>query len=133
MSEENVELVRSALAAFNAGGTEALRPFLGPDPVLYPAPEWVEAREYHGLEGLEYLVSVFDDNFDEWGWEVHDVRDAGDRVVALVEHGGKLKESGAPISQPMGIVYGAIRDRRIGEARFFQSWDEALKEVGLTD
>ena len=126
-----MELVHRALAAFNDGGIEALRPFLGPDPVLYPAPEWIEAQEYRGTEGLEYLVSVFEDNFDDWSWEVHDVRDAGDRVVALIEHGGRLKGSGAPISQPMGIVYSAIRDGRINKARFFQSWDQALKAAGL--
>ena len=128
-----MEIVRRAAEAFKAGGVEALVPFLAPGAVLHPAPEWIEAPEYHGPDGLRALVSVWTDYFDEWVWEIHELRDAGDRVVALIEHGGKIKGTDTPLHQPMGIIYSDFRGGQIGGARFFQTWREALEAAGLQE
>jgi ketosteroid isomerase-like protein len=135
MSRENVELVRKAFELLNTRGVEALlEEFAAPDGVWYTAPEWIEASEYRGHEGLRFLFSVFDDNFDDWTVDLVELHDAGDAVVALIEHGGKVKGTDDPIRQPMGVVYSDFRvEERVGRAHFFQTWREALAAAGLSE
>jgi ketosteroid isomerase-like protein len=133
MSRQNVELVRKAFDALRSDGIEASLGFVDPEGVWYTAPEWVEASEYHGHDGLRFLLSVWNDNFDDWTVDSLELREAGNSVVALFEHSGRIKGTDAPMRQPMGAVYSHIRDGKIGEARFFQSWNEALEAAGLVD
>jgi hypothetical protein len=62
---------------------------------------------------------------------LHDVHDAGSRVVGLVEMTGRSKDSGIQTRQQMGLVYADFRDGMIGEVRYFSTWQQALKAVGL--
>jgi len=133
MSQENVEVVRKSLEAFNLGGIEALLRLTPPDCVWYPVAEWLEDPVYRGHDGARKLVAAFTDNFDDWGWEVHEIRDAGTRVVSLTEMTGRIKETGVPISQAIGIVSSDFRDGLAGEVRFFLTWQQALKVVGLSE
>jgi hypothetical protein len=59
------------------------------------------------------------------------MREAKDRVIALTEMTGQIKNSGAPISQPIGLVVTDFQDATFGEVRAFASWREALKAAGL--
>src|SRR5262245_15089663 len=52
MSQENVERLKRAFAAFPADGVEVLLQFCSPELVVYPFPEWMEAPHYHGHDGL---------------------------------------------------------------------------------
>jgi ketosteroid isomerase-like protein len=133
MSRENVEAVRVAWDAFDRGGVEALLRLLPQDVVWYPVEEWLEDPVYHGHDGARNLIAAFTANFDDWGWEVQELRDAGTRVVSLVDMIGRIKPSGVPIRQPMGVVHSDIRDGMLGEARFFLTWQQALEAVGLSE
>jgi ketosteroid isomerase-like protein len=134
MSEENVEIVRAAFEVLAVRGVEAaVDEFAAPDGVWYTAPEWVEGSEYHGHDGLRFLFSVFSDTFDNWTIDVMELRDAGGSVVALIEHGGKIKGTDDPIKQPMGNVCSDFRQGKIGKAQFFQTWREALEAAGLSE
>ena len=135
MSEENVERARQAYEVLATQGVEAfLEEFVPPDGVWYTAPEWVEGSEYHGHDGVRFLYSIFADNFDDWSFEVVEIRDAGDSVVTLIEHGGRIKGTDVPIRQPMGIVTSDIREGGIPhKVHFFQTWQEALEAAGLSE
>ena len=133
MSRENVELVRDAFQAFGKGGVEAALPFFSSDCVWYTTDRWLEGPAYRGHDGLRELAAGFAENFDRWGYELQDVRDAGDRVVALAEMTGQIKNSGSPISQPLGLVVSNFRDGTQGEVRAFPSWSEALAATGLAE
>jgi ketosteroid isomerase-like protein len=52
MSEENVEVVRAASQAWNAGDTDAFREMHHPDVILRPAKDWPEPGPYLGHEAL---------------------------------------------------------------------------------
>jgi ketosteroid isomerase-like protein len=132
MSEEHVELVRGLFEAHRTGGIEAVLPSYPNDVVVLPGPEWIEDAVYHGHDGMRKLEASFADNFDAWGWEVHEIRDLGDRVVALVEMTGRIKGSGVAIRAPQGIVLSDFRGDQVGEVRFFGTWQEALKAVRLS-
>jgi ketosteroid isomerase-like protein len=99
------------------------------DIVWYPDSRWLDDSVYRGHRGMRRLAAAFSENFDDFRFEVHDIRDAQDRVVALVEMIGRIKRSGAEVSQRRGFVVSGFRDRKFGEARTFSNWSEALKAV----
>jgi hypothetical protein len=78
-------------------------------------------------------MGVWTDNFDDFAVELHSLRDAGDKVVALTVMTGKIQGTGLPIDQHVGIVSGDFRDGTSLQSQFFESWDEALEAAGLTE
>jgi hypothetical protein len=46
---------------------------------------------------------------------------------------GRIKPSGAQISQRLGLVVSGFDDGTFREVRAFPSWPEALEAVGLTE
>jgi ketosteroid isomerase-like protein len=89
MSQKNVEIVRDAFQTFGAEGIDAALSFFSPDLVWYPTDRWLEGDAYRGHDGMRSLEAAFAENFDDFRYEVHDVRDAQDRVVALVDMTGE--------------------------------------------
>ena len=133
MSQENVEVVRDAFQTFGAEGIEAALAFYAPDCVWYPTDRWLEGSAYRGHDGMRRLQAAFSENFDDFRFEVHDTRDAQDRVVALIDMTGRIKHSGANISQRLGFVVSGFRDGTFRDVRAFPSWDEALEAAGLSE
>ena len=111
---------------------ETLLTFYAADVVCYPAPGWAEQPVYRGHDGFRRLSSVWSENVDHAALEVHEVRDMHERLLILAEFTGRAKDSGIPISQPFGVINSDLRDDgKVGEARFFLSWQEAREAVGL--
>lgn len=131
MSQKNVEIVRRSFEAYASGGIEATFPFYASDIVWDPGAEWVEETVYRGHEGIRQIDRVFLENFDDYRLQLHDVRAAGDRVVALYEAIGRIKGSTKTIRQPVAIVIDEIRDGKITAVRSYFTWARALHAVGL--
>jgi ketosteroid isomerase-like protein len=133
MSQDNVELVRRASEALNAGGVEAALSLhvYAEDLLIYPTSEWPDDEVYRGHSAFRRLYHAWTDHFDEFSWEVQEIRDVGDQVVSLGEMRGRLKDSGIPIREAWGVVNSGFRDGCIGEVRFFRSQRDALEAVGL--
>ena len=72
-------------------------------------------------------------NFDNFKLEMCEVREVEGRVLALGEMVGRIKASGAPIRQTLGIVYTEFRDGQIREAHNFITWQQARDAVGLSE
>jgi hypothetical protein len=126
-------MTRKTSEAFNAG-IEALLLLYAPDVVCYPAPGWVEETVCLGHDGIRRLSAVWTENFDDVGMEVHEVRDLRERLVILAEFTGRAKDSGLQIRQRFGVVNSHLdSEGKVGEARFFLSWPEALQAVGLAE
>ena len=133
MSQENVELVRDAFQTFSAEGINAALSFFSADFVWYPTDRWLEGDAYRGHDGMRRLAAAFSENFDAFRYEVRGIRDAQDRVVALVDMIGRIKPSGAEVSQRLGFVVSGFREGMFREVRAFPSWHEALEAVGLRE
>jgi ketosteroid isomerase-like protein len=134
MSQENVEIARGIVDAWNAGGAEALLRFCPDDVVWHPFPEWPDGAEARtGHEGVRELTGAWTDNFDEYKVAVGSARDLGDRVLIRGEMTGRIRGSGVPIRQTLGWVCSDFGDRQIGEIHFFLSWNEALEAAGLPE
>lgn len=74
MAPENVEIVRRGHAAFATGGMETALPFFTQDTVVYSIPEWPDDPEYHGHDGLRKLDRQWRENFDDFGFDVRELR-----------------------------------------------------------
>jgi ketosteroid isomerase-like protein len=133
MSHQNVEIVRKSFEAHRARGIEGSLPFYAPDFVWDAGPEWMEQRIYEGRDGVRRLDAIFNETFEDYSLTLHELRAVGERVVALYESTGRVRDSGLPIRQPVGIVLSDFRDGVIGHVRSFFTWREALEAVGLAE
>ena len=133
MSQQNVELVRNAFHALGTGGIEAALSFFATDVVWYTSDRWLEGRAYRGHDGMRQLVAAFSENFDGWAYELEDIRDADDRVVALTYMTGRIKNSRQSVNQSPGLVVSDFRGATFGEVRAFPTWHQALEIGGLVD
>ncbi len=133
MSQENVELVRGAFQVLAAEGVEASLPFFAPDVVWYTTDRWLDGSAYRGHDGIRSLDSAFAENFDDWRFEVRDIRDAQDRVVALTHMVGRIRGSASSVSQTVGFVVSDFRGGTMGDVRAFATWADALDAAGLSE
>jgi ketosteroid isomerase-like protein len=83
MSEENVEIVRAASQAWNAGDMDAFREMHDPDVILRPEMDWPEPGPYTGREAVMGFYRQLRETWDADTLELTgDVSHAADRVVA---------------------------------------------------
>jgi ketosteroid isomerase-like protein len=94
MSQENVEAVRRGADAYNRGDIDALLGELDPEIEWHPLLQVLlggEATVYRGHEGARELYRDLDEAFTEAQNELSEIRDLGERVVAI----GHLRGRGA--------------------------------------
>jgi ketosteroid isomerase-like protein len=131
MSSENVEIVRRAYEAFNIDDPEAAIALLDPDVEWTLPAHFPDAETWHGrdrvVEGLRSMAS----SFDSLNLEVHELIDAGDRVVALVHIQGRAAVTGLDLSG-MGVDghIWTLRDGRVVAVRMYGGTGDALAEIG---
>ena len=125
MSQENVEVVRDTLAAFDRGGVEAALEYFDTDIEWLGPPEWLEQHLYQGHDGIRKIAAVWGENFDEYRLDPVEFIDAGDRIVALVYQRGRIKGSADPIEQQIGYVW-TVRNGKGVRVQVYFSWEEPL-------
>lgn len=127
MSEARATLIRTMFEAFNRDGIEATLPFMPANVVWHTFPEWPGADRNEGHDGIRQLAGEWTENFDDYSWDVEEVRDCGDAVVVLAHHRGRSKAAGMPVSEQVGGVFTDFDDEdRAARARFFVSWEQTL-------
>jgi ketosteroid isomerase-like protein len=131
MSAQNVEIVRRAYEAFNGNDPEAAIALLDPEvewtlPAHFPDAETWRGRD-RVVEGLRSMAT----SFDSLNLEVHELIDAGDRVVALVHIQGRAAVTGLDLSG-MGVDghIWTLRDGRVVAVRMYGGTGDALAEIG---
>lgn len=128
MSDENVQIVRKAIDAFNESGVDGLIAYSPEDVVTYAIPEWLEDDVYHGHDGLR-RVFAWQDAFDRLIWDPLEIRGVGDRVVVHARIVAETK-AGGEIQQEFAAMCARISGGLVGELRMFRTWPEALDAVG---
>ncbi len=130
MSAENVELVRTAYEAWNAGDMPALRELYDPDVTLRMPEGWPEQGPY---EGREAVMRQWEQQRDTWDADtveaISDFIHAADRVVVrTIWHGvGHGPESNVEVT----VVF-TVRKGRIIHQEFFWDFAETLEALGLS-
>ena len=133
MSQENVERLRTALAVLSRDGPETLLENVDPDI------EWIADRSdmgrvvYRGHQGVLRSFAELSEGFEDFGFEVDRLIDAGNRVVALGKMYGQGRTTGIRAEMPLGVVCAYGRDGKLIRYESFRDPTDALKAVGLEE
>jgi ketosteroid isomerase-like protein len=137
MSQENVELIRRVFDIFNRVGAsgdltelvQVQREFADPAIEYTPVVEGVRICGHEDLLG--YWQRWFEP-WDEIRWDIEEVIDAGEQVIAVLTIVARGKGSGMEITGRAFPVFD-VRDGKIARVREHLMRDEALAAVGLSD
>jgi ketosteroid isomerase-like protein len=135
MSQENVEVVKRGLEAYNRRDVEALLEELDPAVEWHPAFEVLmggEATVYRGHEGVRELLRDANETLDEIHVEFSNIQDLGDQVVAIGRIRARGKASGAETESPLGYV-ADLRNGKAIRIRTYLDPNEALEAAGLSE
>ena len=95
MSQENVEVVRRLIEAWNRNELdrvvrlERVVPFLDPGVIFDATRRIINPKTYAGIEGIGAMLAERDEVWGEFRMEPDEFVDAGDRVVAVGRWVGK--------------------------------------------
>jgi ketosteroid isomerase-like protein len=131
MSEENVELARNAVAAFNRRDVPALVEMTTDDFQWVTWTGTVESTVYDGAEGLaDYFQDA--DVWEVLNLDAQEFRDLGDRVLVVGTFHARGGGSGAEVRAPYYSAF-FFSEGKLARVLSFRTEDEALKAVGLRE
>jgi len=131
MSEENVELVRRMIDAWNRGDITGWASCLDKEVKWFPLAENPQTEPVHGVDAVLEFVADWVEPWDELKIEVTRIVDAGDWVVIAGRQTAR-HESGAEISME-NYVASAFRDGKVVESRWFMNESDALDVAGVRE
>jgi ketosteroid isomerase-like protein len=132
MSQQNVEVVRRGIAAYNRRDFDALRALNHPEiEVDYSASRGVEAGIYRGQEEVFRLYQQFFDLFERISLEPDRFIDAGDSVV--VPNSAYMRGRHGVDTVARSTLVFELRGGRVARICLYQETDEALEAVGLSE
>ena len=138
MSQENVEIVRTLLEGFARRDHERAFDFYDPD-IEWDASSTRDvnadlAGVYHGHDGVRAYWRAWLSAWRDLDFELQDVLDAGDDVVALIRNQHQWgRHSGIRTETPPYALVFTIRNGKVVRWRYFSDQESALKAVGLEE
>lgn len=139
MSEENAErraAMQRGTEAFNRRDVEGLIEELDAEI------EWTDAllqvllggeeQTYHGHEGVRDLMREQDKLFSEFSTEYSEVRERGDKMVAVGIWRTRGRSSGVPMETPVATLI-EFKGAKAIRLRTYLDPDEGLESAGLSD
>ncbi len=128
VSQENVEIVRSGFDALNAGKPDYSR--FHPELIYHPRADEPDPSAHVGRDAFERLLDGFLESFRDLSFDVVELIDAGDRVIASTVIHGRGATSGASVDDTYVFVY-ELRDCVVVEGWEYRTREEALDAVAL--
>ena len=135
MSQENVEAFKRGLEAGNRGDVETLLEELDPEVEWHSALHALMGGEqtvFRGHDGVREMMRDLNDAFDEIHIEISEIRDLGDRLVAIGRIRTRGKASGAQTETPFALVT-EIRNGKTIFLRGYLDHKQALETLGLSE
>jgi ketosteroid isomerase-like protein len=134
MSQENVEIVETALDAMAQEGLDVFSEYWADDVEWRVVEGALDDRgPLHGKEACRAYVQDWLDTFDELTVEPQELIDAGaDQVVGVLRLNGRAKLSGIETQLTYAVVYG-VRDGKIARGREYATRGDALEAAGLRE
>jgi ketosteroid isomerase-like protein len=131
MSQENVEIVRRGIDAFNRRDLDGLDELMTGDCEWLPAmPGIVAGDSYRGRDGLEAYLADLAATWEALRIVADETRDLGDSVLVLGRLEGRGRGSGVPVDAPIGVL-DDFRDGKISRVRAFLDHGDAARAAGL--
>ena len=134
MSQENVEVVKTAYEVFARAGLDPFMEHFTDDVHYYTlggANDLI--GECRGKDAVRAWLQDWIDMFDGFWMELVELIDAGGGVVFTGERfGGRARLSGVETDSPNWTVF-TVRDGKIAYAREYEAREQALDAVGLSE
>jgi ketosteroid isomerase-like protein len=129
VSQENVEVAKRTLVAFNDRDIEALAAVTTEDFQWFPSMNAIEGEIFVGRHGIRTYFDRLDAAWERFhivavGW-----RDRADIVLLLGRVEGRGKASGATVDSPLGIAFN-LREGMVSRSRAYLDHDDAFKALG---
>ena len=135
MAKQDVELVRSAIEAFNRRDLETLAQLVHDDFEFVSVLAAVDAEgaTYRGRNAWTSYFKAMDETWNDWHAEDPQLFDGGEnRVACVFRIAGTGRHSNASVDRHVGIAY-YLLDRKLWRMRSYMDPDDALRAVGLRD
>src|SRR3954451_23857612 len=135
MSQEDVETFKPAIEAYNRRDIDAFLEGIDPKVELHGALQALlesEATVYWGHEGVRQWVRDIDEALEGIRLDLPEIRDLGDRLVAI----GRLRPRGTASGAETESPFGCVVDLKNGKATRVLSFldpKEALEAAGLSE
>jgi len=132
MSQENVEIVKRAIVAFNATQVDAFAALTTTDFEWFPSMSPIEGQTFLGREGIAAYFDSFSNAWESFQILPGRFLDHAHGVLVLARLEGRGRSSGVTIDSALGMVFD-LRAGRIARIRGYLDQDAALKAVGLEE
>jgi ketosteroid isomerase-like protein len=133
MSQEDVEVARAAIDAFNGRDLAAMTQRFDPEIEWAPGgPAAVERAVYRGRDDVSNGFAATWEAWDLFRMEESEVLDLGDSVLWLGRAQMRGGASHVELDQEFAVHF-IVRGGKIVRAQGFLAWQEALEAAGLRD
>jgi ketosteroid isomerase-like protein len=131
MSQENVERMREGIDAMNRRDIDAV--LVGMDPDVRFEHRLADLQgTFVGIDGVRSWFADLVETFDAWHIECDDIRDVGDRVLALGTIHARGRESGVETEFPLSVV-AQYEDGVLTDFTDYGDHEQALEAAGLSE
>jgi ketosteroid isomerase-like protein len=133
MSEENVEIVRRAVEAFNERGlsSEKSLSFFDADVTFEEPPEQPAPRVARGRDSAAEMFRQFDEAWEEHRSVPEEIRGIDDQRVLMLSIEQFRGRDGIEIDQPCGTLF-TFTDGKITRMQSFWERENAFEAAGLS-
>ena len=133
MSQENVELLREGVAAWNRHDAALWLSHAAPDVEWLPAgPAAVERAVYRGYDEVANGITAAFETWDVFAFRESELRDLGDSALWLGRVMTRGSASGVELDQEFAIHW-MLREGKLIRIQAFLSWQDALKAIGMAE
>jgi ketosteroid isomerase-like protein len=132
MSQENVEIMRRSIDAWNRGDHAEALAYYAPEVEWHTSGEFADQGVYRGHAGIERLWAELQEDMEELSLSLSDFRVIGDRMFAAATVRGRGKKSKAGFEQPFWYAV-TFHDGLIVRVEAHLDPAEALEAAGLSE
>ena len=132
MSQENVEIVRSAAEAFNRRDLDAWLAHFDAEVEWYAFPDEPDPGPFFGQEAVRAMAARWMDLLSDFRMEAKEFIDAGEYVLMPARMLGRIRDSDAEVTVDE-VYVNKCRDGKIAEVRECRTKEEALEAAGLRE
>ena len=130
MADQNVEIIKSAIEAYNRRDVPAVLEQLDPEVELLPIRAVLEGMVYRGHEGFKKFMEDMAEEWEEFHPEPEEFRKIGDDYVMVFgRFCGRTRTSGVEVDSP-GIWMCQMRDGKILRVQFYTDAAAAQGSLG---
>ena len=132
MSQETVDVMRAAMEAFNRRDGEGFGAVMTRDAEIVPVRAALEGTVYRGPDAAARYCAAVDESWEDLSWEIEEIRDGGDWVLALGQIRGRGRGSGAALDVRAAWV-ARFREGLVANFHTYTDRAEAFEAVGLSE